>query len=101
MSNRFTRGWIEANLPDGLDGELIVRGTTFNETAGHIGRESGEPDFTFAVFDYVSDGVDVPYACRMQDLARLPAFHIESRAGFEGYLRSHASRPPKDFELER
>ena len=60
VSNRFTRGWIEANLPDGLDGELIVRGTTFSETAGHIGRESGEPDFTFAVFDYVSDGVDVP-----------------------------------------
>jgi DNA ligase-1 len=53
---------------------LIVRGTTFSETAGHIGRESGEPDFTFAVFDYVSDGVDVPYACRMQELKRLPEF---------------------------
>src|SRR5439155_6175680 len=70
VSNRYTRGWIEANLPDGLDGELIVRGTTCSETAGHIGRESGEPSFTFAVFDYVSDGVDVPYACRMQELAR-------------------------------
>ena len=78
VSNRFTRQWIEAHLPDGLDGELIVRGTTFSETAGHIGRESGEPDFTFAVFDYVSDGVDVPYACRMQELARLPVFeHVE------------------------
>ena len=49
VSNRFIREWIEANLPDGLDGELIVKGTTFNETAGHVGRESGEPDFTFAV----------------------------------------------------
>ena len=78
VSNRFTREWIEANLPDGLDGELIVRGTTFSETAGHIGRESGQPDFTFAVFDYVSDGVDVPYVCRMQELARLPRFeHFE------------------------
>ena len=78
VSNRYTRVWIEAHLPDGLDGELIVRGTTFSETAGHIGRESGEPDFTFAVFDYVSDGVDVPYACRMQELKRLPAFeHVE------------------------
>ncbi|MEA3212365.1 MAG: ligase 1 [Chthoniobacter sp.] len=78
VSNRFTRGWIEAHLPDGLDGELIVRGTTFSETAGHIGRESGEPDFTFAAFDYVSDGVDVPYACRMQELKRLPEFqHVE------------------------
>ena len=74
VSNRFIREWIEANLPDGLDGELIVKGTTFNETAGHVGRESGEPDFTFAVFDYVSEGLDVPYACRMQELARLPDF---------------------------
>jgi DNA ligase-1 len=74
MSNRFIREWIEANLPDGLDGELIVKGTTFNETAGHVGRESGEPDFTFAVFDYVSEGIDVPYACRMQELARLPDY---------------------------
>jgi DNA ligase-1 len=39
-----------------------------------VGRESGEPDFTFAVFDYVSEGVDLPYACRMQELARLPDF---------------------------
>ena len=74
VSNRFIREWIEARLPDGLDGELIVKGATFNETAGHVGRESGDPDFTFAVFDYVSDGVDVPYACRMQELARLPDF---------------------------
>jgi DNA ligase-1 len=74
VSNTFTRQWIEANLPDGLDGELIVNGSTFNETAGHIGRHDGQPDFRFHVFDYVSDGVDVPYACRMQELARLPDY---------------------------
>ena len=56
----------------------LAAGDSFSETAGHIGRESGEPDFTFAVFDYVSDGVDVPYACRMQELKRLPQFeHVE------------------------
>ena len=74
ISNRFTREWIEANLPDGLDGELLVPGVSFSETAGHIGRHEGEPDFRFHVFDYVSEGVDVPYACRMQELARLPEF---------------------------
>ena len=74
VSNSFTRQWIERHLPDGLDGELLVNGSTFNETAGHIGRGSGQPDFRFHVFDYVSDGVDVPYACRMQELARLPDF---------------------------
>ena len=74
ISNIHTREWIEANLPDGVDGELIVRGATFSETAGHVGRESGSPDFTFAVFDFVNDGLDVPYACRMQELARLPQY---------------------------
>ena len=74
ISNTFTREWIEANLPDGVDGELLVNGTTFSETAGHIGRESGEPDFRFHVFDYVSEGVDVSYTCRMQELARLPEY---------------------------
>lgn len=34
-------------------------------------------------------------------LARVPAFHVESRAGFEGYLKAHANRPPKQFDLER
>jgi len=41
VSNQFTRRWIEGNLPDGVDGELIVKGATFSETAGHVGRESG------------------------------------------------------------
>ena len=74
VSNDFIRSWIESQLPDGLDGELIVRNATFNETAGHVGRESGEPDFVFHVFDYVNEACDVPYACRMQELARLPEF---------------------------
>ena len=72
ISNTFAREWIEANLPDGVDGELMLRGGTFNATTSAIGRESGEPDFVFHVFDYVGEDTDVPYACRMQELARLP-----------------------------
>jgi DNA ligase-1 len=74
VSNRFIREWIEAHLPDGLDGELIVKGTTFSETAGHVGRAGGEPDFTFAVFDYVSEALAKPYAERMGELDRLPDY---------------------------
>ncbi len=33
-------------------------------------------------------------------LARLPAFQLDSRAGFGAYLKDHAARPPKPFELE-
>jgi DNA ligase-1 len=72
VSNGFIRAWIEANLPDGVDGELVVPGATFSETSGHVGRESGEPDFRFAVFDYVSGGSDRPYSCRMAQLEHLP-----------------------------
>ena len=78
ISNTFAREWIEANLPDGVDGELMLRGGTFNATTSAIGRESGEPDFVFHVFDYVSEGIDVPYACRVRELERLPRWeHAE------------------------
>ena len=72
IPNRFVREWIEANLPDGVDGELMLRGGTFSETTSAIGRESGEPDFVFHVFDFVSAGCDVPYERRMRELVALP-----------------------------
>jgi len=62
ISNRFAREWIEANLPDGVDGELMLRGGTFNATTSAIGRESGELDFVFHVFDLVAEGMVVPSA---------------------------------------
>jgi hypothetical protein len=41
ISNRFVREWIEANLPDGVDGELMLRDGTFSETTSAIGRRDG------------------------------------------------------------
>lgn len=41
------------------------------------------------------------YHFEPEALAKVPAFHVESRAGFEGYLKAHANRPPKQFELEK
>ncbi|MEI6656583.1 MAG: hypothetical protein WCP45_17605, partial [Verrucomicrobiota bacterium] len=72
ISNRFAREWIEANLPDGLDGELMLRGGTFNETTSAIGARDGTPDFVFHVFDYVTDSINTPYRLRMEALAALP-----------------------------
>ena len=68
ISNTFAREWIEANLPDGVDGELMLRGGTFNATTSAIGRESGEPDFVFYVFDIVVEGTDQRYDHRMANL---------------------------------
>ena len=68
VSNRFVREWIEANLPDGVDGELVLRGGTFSETTSAIGARDGEPDFVFHVFDMVVEGLSQPYAHRMANL---------------------------------
>ena len=72
IPNRFVREWIEANLPDGMDGELMLRGGTFSETTSAIGSIDGEPDFVFHVFDYVETSTGTPYSERIKALAALP-----------------------------
>jgi len=74
IPNRFVREWIEANLPDGVDGELMLRCGKFSETTSAIGRKDGEPDFVFHIFDFVSAGCDEPYQQRMGKLATLPGY---------------------------
>lgn len=53
IPNTFVRTWVEANLPDGIDGELLLRDhrRPFNEVSSAIMSEDGEPDFVFAAFD--------------------------------------------------
>lgn len=53
IPNDFVRNWIEANLPDGIDGELMLRDhlTPFNEVSSAIMSKDGEPDFVFQAFD--------------------------------------------------
>ena len=72
IPNRFVREWIEANLPDGVDGELMVRGGTFSETTSAINSTDGEPDFVFHVFDFVERSITTPYSERIKALAALP-----------------------------
>ena len=75
ISNRYVREWIEANLPDGVDGELMLRDGTFSETTSAIGRRDGQPDFVFHIFDYVFEGrLDEPYRHRVADLDGLLGF---------------------------
>jgi DNA ligase-1 len=68
ISNRFIREWIEANLPDGVDGELMLRGGTFSQSASAVGARDGEPDFVFHVFDLVVEGTAQRYDHRMANL---------------------------------
>ena len=40
------------------------------------------------------------YALAAEALARLPAFKLDSRAGFAAYLADHGKRPPRKLDLE-
>lgn len=57
------------NLPDGVDGELIV-GNSFNETSSAVMSIKGEPNFTYYIFDYVDSVEDyiLPYLKRVEQL---------------------------------
>lgn len=70
IRNVFIREWIEKHLPDGLDGELMVRNVPFSQIAGHISRIKGEPDFEFMVFDYVRKSLDTTYLTRTKALRK-------------------------------
>ena len=68
IPNHFVRNWIETHLPDGIDGELMLIGKSFNNIQSEIMSEDGEPDFEFYAFDYVKDGLDKPFSQRYEDL---------------------------------
>lgn len=53
VPNHHIRNWIEANLPDGLDGEIMAPGVKFNDLQSLVMTEEGEPEFTFNAFDFL------------------------------------------------
>jgi DNA ligase 1 len=59
FANIFTQNYLSQDKFNGLDGEIIVGGSTtreaFDNTSGPIRRIYGEPDFKFYVFDSFID----------------------------------------------
>jgi len=70
IPNDYIRTWCEANLPDGFDGELCLRNWTalFRDVSSAVMKKSGEPDFTFAAFDFVTASLDEGFAERYKKL---------------------------------
>lgn len=61
----------------GFDGEVVIEGKPFNKVSSLISRESGTPDFTYMVFDWVIDPRE-PYYMRIERLSKLSAIpHIK------------------------
>jgi len=72
IPNCFVRQWLEANLPPGFDGELMVHNAAFNEVSSGIMSRDGEPDFVYHVFDYLSSyepsGLAVGFSLRLANV---------------------------------
>lgn len=75
IPNDHVRTWIEANLPEGVDGEITVPGG-FGATSSAVTRKDGTPDFTVWLFDQY--GPDA-YRARVQKLGRLGDIHNRVR----------------------
>lgn len=67
IPNHHIRNWIEANCPNGFDGEILC-GDGFSDVQSMVMGREGEPKFTYLVFDYVKDSLIKPYSSRVQDL---------------------------------
>ena len=75
IPNDFIRQIIEAHFPDGIDGELIIPGKTFNETSSAVMSHDGTPSFRYFVFDYVPGELSEHYVSRM---AKLKDLHLNA-----------------------
>lgn len=69
IRNVYTRQELRKIVPDGMDGELMLRGDNpFNLISSAFSSFEGEPDFVFHVFDWVKDDPNKPYNERLRDL---------------------------------
>lgn len=83
IPNTYVREWAEANLPPGLDGELLLADMTapFQEVTSAIMAHDGQPDFRYAVFDHIDVNGEVSFQDRLE-LARSRIGDLQQR----GYL---------------
>ena len=78
IPNSYICTIIEHVMPDGVDGELLV-GSSFHESSSSIMSKDGQPDFKFAIFDYVSGDLKRGFSKRYQEL-----IEMMNKSSFEG-----------------
>jgi DNA ligase-1 len=71
IPNHYIRENIRKYCPEGLDGEIMIPNTTFNNVSSAVMTEEGKPNFKYYVFDYVSTDLKKPYSERMIELEAL------------------------------
>lgn len=70
IPNKYIRELL-SDLPDGFDGEIMLRKrkASFQEITSAVMSFDGEPDFIYWVFDWVRDGLNIPFKVRKETLA--------------------------------
>lgn len=103
IANNYVREWCEANLPDGVDGELCLPDMTepLEDVMSAMRSVDGEPEFVFAAFDFLpSDQGGCPAANlpqwqfkrRLQMLDRAKRYYEATQAGNGQLAPSKPSR---------
>ena len=82
IPNNHVRQWIERFMPDGVDGELLLRDRKmeFRHVTSAIMSRDGVPDFVFHVFDHVVEGgLARPFVERIASArAAIPALELHT-----------------------
>ena len=68
IPNNYVRNMLEHFTPEGVDGELIVNGGSFNSCQSAFMSMDGEPNFCYHVFDYVEGSLEEPFCKRLEKL---------------------------------
>lgn len=82
IPNRFIRDTLERynKLSYLIDGELIVKGKTFNDIQSDVMTENGAPNFTYVVFDCINAFADERFEHRQ--INNLPLIKYMDRVEF-------------------
>lgn len=114
IPNKFVRQELKG-LPDGLDGELMLRQGDFNSVQSAIMSEEGKPDFVYNVFDvYSTKGyqdrvteairlfnlpiprINIVFPAFVKDLEQLAIFEKTAiEQGYEGVMLRKPDSPYK------
>ena len=78
IPNHYIRCALKSFATEGMDGELMIRGTNnFQTVSSAVMSQEGSPDFEYWVFDHVASSLSEPYAARMNRLKAM-AGHLNS-----------------------
>lgn len=98
IPNTHIREFIEENFPDGVDGEIMIDGASFQRITSAVMSEDGEPEFIYCVFDYVNSLSD-DYIKRMTQLGNLSSALLRVKGGMKNYKSLQPVRVNNEEEL--